>query len=173
MTSIMAQPQVTVHFGQITLTDPSPIFRLSKYQKIIDSLDKVIKFTPNDSTALFYRAVFYLKANELTAKPDLSDATAMAELNKGKQFAERAQALKMKDIRLKVLLAQLCSGLCYRFGGDASWKFKAAQIEKRRQQFASFKKLANKYYDELASLDPSNAYDYQRLKVSISYPIGK
>ena len=37
--------------------------------------------------------------------------------------------------------------------------------------FNNYKEFANKYYDELAQLDKSNAYDYNKLKVKYNYPL--
>jgi hypothetical protein len=72
---------------------------------------------------------------------------------------------------LKVLRAQMYKELTYRFTGDEAWKYNSKQIADRKSLFNSYKELANKYYDELAQLDKSNAYDYGKLKVSSSYPI--
>ena len=84
-------------------------------------------------------------------------------------MVEKAINLKMSDFKLKVLRAQIYKELCYQYAGDESWKFNAKQIAERKAQFNAYKSLANKYYDEVALLDPNNAYDYQKLRVTTNY----
>ena len=86
-------------------------------------------------------------------------------------LAERAVSLNMQSFNLKSLRAQIYKELTYRFTADESWKFNPRQIAARKRQFNVYKELANKYYSELAIIDKSNSYDYQKLKVRYNYPI--
>lgn len=168
---LKAQVKVTVENGRILVGVPWIKPNEKKLQPIIDTLDRNLKANPNDTTSLFCRAVLYLNLNDIMAKPYQGTIGALENLVKGKDMAEKAIDLKMQDFRLKILRAQLYSELAYRFTGDESWKFNSKQIAERRKQFNNYKELANKYYDELAVLDKTNAYDYQKLKVNSDYPI--
>jgi len=88
-----------------------------------------------------------------------------------RNLADKAMGLKMTNIKLEVLRAQIYKELTYRFTSDEAWKYNSKQIADRKSQFNSYKELANKYYDELAELDSSNAYDYQKLKIKYNYPL--
>ena len=48
--------------------------------------------------------------------------------------------------------------------------FNHKQMADREKKFEYFKGIANKYYYELAALDKNNAYDYQKLKMTVNYP---
>lgn len=158
-----AQPPIRIVSGQISLNDFTPTE--AKYKPFTDSLERNLKSNPNDTTSLFYRSLLYLQFNRLVAKPDLSTNEPAGKLLIAKQMSDRADSLKMKSFNLKVLRAQLCKELTYRYAPADRWRFTTAQLATRKQQFDYYKQLANRYYDELADLDKRNAYDYQRLKV--------
>jgi hypothetical protein len=143
----------------------------NKYSALTDSLDKVLKLHPNDTTSLFLRSVLYLSFNKVMVNPDLGNKIAFNNLIIAKNMAEKAITLKMQNFYLKVLRAEIYRELTYKLGGDESWKFNGNQIADRRKQFNQYKELSNKYYDELAVLDNRNAYDYQKLKVTAKYPL--
>ncbi|MEZ2338379.1 hypothetical protein AB6735_22215 [Mucilaginibacter sp. RCC_168] len=169
---LSAQPSVTVVVGKLRLNDGS-LFRpdQKKYAAYEDSLNLNLKVNPSDTTSLFYRAFLYSTFNSIFVQPAPGQPAVMVDLIKAKNMVEKAVGLKMQDYRLKVLRAQIYGELCYQYGDDQSWKYNAKQIAERRDQFNSYKTLVNKYYDELAILDSSNAYDYQKLKVKEDYPI--
>jgi hypothetical protein len=170
--NLSAQPPVIIDAGRIKINDGSFLRPdIKKYAAYADSLDLKLKVNPTDTTSLFYRALLYATFNSIVFQPAPGQKTVMEELAKSKSMVEKAVGLKMEDFRLKVLRTQIYSELCYQYGDDQSWKFNIKQIAVRRDQFNNFKQLANQYYDELAKLDPNNAYDYQRLKVKESYPI--
>ncbi|MEO7045688.1 MAG: hypothetical protein ABI091_10320, partial [Ferruginibacter sp.] len=83
-----------------------------------------------------------------------------------KDMTEHAVELHMKDLRIKILRAQIYKDLLYRYSVSESWKFTSKQVVERKERYDTYKELANKYYDELAILDSQNAYDYQKLKVT-------
>jgi hypothetical protein len=145
--------------------------RGSNYTKTIDSLNSKLKLSPNDTTSLFYRSLFYLRSNDVLSKPYQTDPKALTDLKTAQTLIEKALMLGMQNFKLKVLRAEVYASLCYRFGGDEAWKFKQAEISARRKQFNEDKGKANQYYDELAKLDPANAYDYQRRLVKTEYPV--
>ncbi|WEA00737.1 hypothetical protein [Mucilaginibacter sp. SJ] len=165
------QPAVKINNGIIVLDDNFVVYREKNYLKTIDSLDKVLKNNPKDTSALFYRALFYTRSNDILAKPYQVDPKALAELTIAKTFVERALTLSMQDFKLKVLRAEIFAGLCYRYSGDESWKFKPLEITARKKSFIEYKTKANQYYEELAKVDPHNAYDYERRLVKYDYPI--
>ncbi len=142
-----------------------------KYAVIADSLDKKLKTDDRDTTSMFYRALLYLSFNDLKAKPSPGDKVALENLVLARNLADKAMGLKMTNIKLEVLRAQIYKELTYRFTSDEAWKYNSKQIADRKSQFNSYKELANKYYDELAELDSSNAYDYQKLKIKYNYPL--
>jgi hypothetical protein len=145
--------------------------RADKYLSLADTLDKRIKVNPSDTISLFFRAFLYEQFNNLGSEPNASSVVALKNLTTAKNMVEKALGLKMNDFNLKVLRAQTYKELCYRFSGDESWKYNAKQISERKALFNSYKAFANKYYDEVAMLDKNNAYDYQKLKVNVNYPI--
>lgn len=169
---LSAQVPIIIAKGQLRLNDggflrPAP----KKYVPYIDSLELRLKSRPSDTTTLFYRAFLYSTFNSIVFYPYPGQPKVMQELLKAKTFAEKAVNLKMKDYRLKTLLAQICSELCYQYSDDQSWKFNNKQIIERRSQFNSFKSLTNKYYDDAIILDRANANDYEKLKIKGDYPI--
>lgn len=161
--TIKAQPRIKVLSGQITLNDFAPTE--SKYRPVSDSLDHTLKLNPNDTTALFYRAVLYLSFNNLKAKSDLTAKEPVYNLLTAKRMADRADSLNMKNFDLKILRAQICKELTYHYAPADTWRFSAEQMAARKKTFDHYKTLANRYYDELTVLDKANAYDYQRLKI--------
>ncbi|MBB6107759.1 hypothetical protein SAMN05421821_101326 [Mucilaginibacter lappiensis] len=168
-----AQLKTKVVNGQIVIDDGSMVFRRAQYKSLADSLDKNIKAHPNDTTSLFFRALIYLRSNDAMAKPAQRTKGALEDLTVARNMAEKANDLKMKDFRLKVLRAGIYKELVYRFTGDESWMFNSKQIAERKSLFDNYKVLTNKYYNELALLDSNNAYDYQKLKVKDNYPLSK
>ena len=166
-----AQVPVKVISGQIIIDDGSMIPNAAKYAAVANTIDNRLKTNPSDTTSLFFRAMLYVQFNDLMAKPFAGDTTALKNLVIAKNMIEKAIILKMTDLKLRVLRAQVYKELCYRFSSDESWKFNAKQIAKRRILFNNYKDLANGYYDELAVLDKHNAYDYQRMKVKEKYPL--
>ncbi|MDB5086750.1 MAG: hypothetical protein JWR09_744 [Mucilaginibacter sp.] len=171
-TTSLAQLPIQLRSGLIYINDGTlgrP--QVSKYSILTDSLDKNLKLHPNDTTSLFLRAILYIRLNSITVNPDLGNKIALKNLVTGKSMAEKAITLQMQNFMLKVLRAEFYKELTNRFMGDESWKYNNQQIIERKRQFKNYKELANKYYDELALLDKSNAYDYQKLKVATNYPL--
>jgi hypothetical protein len=166
-----AQLKVKLLNGQIFIDDGSVVFNGDKYKPLADSLDRNIKANPNDTTSLFFRALIYLRSNDIIAKPNQKTKGALENLTIGKNMAEKASSLKMQNFNLKVLRAQLYKELAYRFTGDEPWMFNSNQIAERKSLFNNYKELANKYYDELVQLDSNNSYDYKKLKVKNNYPL--
>lgn len=89
-----AQPHIKVVSGQITLDDFTPTE--AKYKPATDSLDRKIKLNPNDTTALFYRAVLYLSFNSIIARPDQTTNEPADKLLSAKKMADRADSLNEK-----------------------------------------------------------------------------
>ena len=166
-----AQAPMKLVVGQLIIDDGSLVPRADKYASLIDTLEKRIKINPSDTTSLFLRAFLYVQFNNITSEPYSSSVSALKNLTTAKNLVEKAISLKMNDFNLKVLRAQVYKELCYRFSGDESWKFNAKQISERKAQFNTYKAFANRFYDEAAVIDTSNAYDYQKLKVKEDYPI--
>lgn len=137
-----------------------------KYGAKADTLDKTLKAHPNDTTSLFERALLLEQFNNQLAKATSFTKDPIDNLTIAKNMAEHAIALNMKDIKLKVLRAQIYADLVYRFSVSETWKFTSKQISDRKAKYNTYKGLANKYYDELALLDKINAYDYEKLKVN-------
>lgn len=160
-----AQPRVKVVFGQVFLDDGTLTPNEKKYTAFIDSLDKSLKGKPNDTTSLFYRSLLYLKFNSLVARPDLSTSVPVDNLLHALRLADRSDSLKMRDIKLKVLKAQICKELTFHYTAMDAWRYNTRQIAGRKRKFEYYKVLANKYYDQLAELDSKDAYEYQKLKV--------
>jgi hypothetical protein len=169
--TIYAQIPVKIAAGLIYINDGPFRQDPKKYAVISDSLDRKLKIDDKDTTAMFYRALLYLIFNDLKAKPSPLDKVALDNLVLGKNLAERAIVLKMANIKLKVLRAQIYKELTYRFTGGEAWKYNSKQIADRKNLFNGYKGLANKYYDELAKLDRPNAYDYEKLKAKYNYPL--
>lgn len=142
-----------------------------KYDKVADSLERKLKTKPNDTTSLFMRSLIYYAYNQMLSEPDPRTKGTLDNLTKAKEMIEKALKAGMKDFRAKQLRAQIYSELCFRFSGDESWMFKPAEIIARRAQFNNFKEKANLYFDELGTLDSRNASDYNRRKITYSYPI--
>lgn len=163
ITASRAQLPIKVISGQITLNDYAPA--ATKYKPVADSLDRKLKLSPNDTTALFYRAVLLLSFNSIKAQSDLTSTEPTNKLLTAKGMADRADSLNMKNFNLKILRAQVCKELTYRYAPADKWRFNAAQLAARKKKYDYYKDLANRYYDELAQSDKRNAYDYQRLKV--------
>ncbi len=166
-----AQIPLRVAGGLIYINDGSFRPDPKKYAVVADSLDMKLKTNNKDTTSMFYRAVLYLSFNDLKAKPSPGDKVALDNLVLAKNLADKAISLKMKNLTLKVLQAQIYKELTYRFTGDEAWEYNSKQTADRKNLFNGYKELANKYYDELAQLDKSNAYDYEKLKVKYNYPL--
>jgi hypothetical protein len=163
---LFAQLNVVIENGSIYIKESTfgpPDAK--KYSRLADSLDRVLKENPKDTTSLFGRALILEQLNNQLAKATSYTKDPISNLTIAKDLVEQAIALKMRDFRLKVLLAQLYKDLAYRYSVSESWKFTSKQIAERKVKYNAYKELANKYYDELAVLDSGNAYDYQRLKV--------
>jgi hypothetical protein len=161
-----AQLNVVIENGSIYIKERSfgpPDAK--RYGPKADSLEKVLKLNPKDTTSLFERALILEQLNNQLAKATSYTKDPISNLTIAKDLAEQAISLKMTDFRLKVLRAQLYKDLAYRYSVSESWKFTIKQIAVRKVKYYAYKELANKYYDELAVLDSGNAYDYQRLKV--------
>lgn len=136
-----------------------------KYSHIADSLARVLKLNPKDTNSIFERALILEQLNNQLAKATSFTKDPIINLSIAKNLAEEAILLKMTDIRLKVLRAQIYKDLAYRFSVSESWKFTSLQIAERKTKFTLYKGLANKYYDELAILDKGNSYDFAQKKV--------
>jgi len=136
-----------------------------KYGGVIDSLEKNIKTHPNDTTSLFERALLFEQLNNQLAKPSTYSKDPIEFLTIAKNIVEHAVTLQMKDIRLKILHAQIFRDLVYQFSVSESWKFTSKQISDRQEKYLRYKAAANSCYEELSVLDKRNAYDYLRLKV--------
>ncbi|AYL95296.1 hypothetical protein [Mucilaginibacter celer] len=172
MNNLKAQLPIIIANGQLRLNDgnflkPDP----KRYIAFTDSLEFKLKSSPSDTAALFHRALLYSVFNSILFHPYPGESAVMQDLLRAKSLAEKAISLKMQDFKLKVLLAQICSELCYQYSDDQSWKFNDKQITERRKQFGAFKKLTNEYYDDAISTDPDNAFEYQKLKVKRDYPV--
>ena len=167
-----AQLPVEIRSGLIYLNDGTiGKSRPNKYSALTDSLDKVLKLHPNDTTCLYLRAILHLRLNTTIVKPDLGNKIAFDNLVTAKNMAEKAVNLKMKNLYLKVLRAEIYRELTYRLAGDELWRFSRQQTAERKNWFNNYKELANKYYDELAVLDSNNANDYLKVKVKNKYPL--
>ncbi|WP_412467473.1 hypothetical protein [Pedobacter sp. KLB.chiD] len=142
-----------------------------KYNPVTDSLDKVLKKSPKDTTALLYRSLLYYSYNQMLAAPAQRTKGTLENLTIAKDMIELAIKEKILDSRAKLLRAQIYSELCFRFSGDESWMFSATQIASRKKLFNTYKLAANKYYDELAMADKNHAYEYSKKKVGYNYPL--
>ena len=162
----MAQLNAVVENGAIYIKEKS-LGRLDerKYNAISDSLEKILKVNPKDTTSLFKRALLLEQLNNQLAKPSSYTNDPISNLNVSKDMVEQAIALKMTDFKVKVLRAQIYKDLAYRYAVSESWKFTNKQIAERKVKYETYKDLANKYYDELALLDSRNTYDYKKLKL--------
>jgi hypothetical protein len=161
-----AQLEIKVGNGLIYINDRNlGHLNFNKYSPLIDSLDKSLKLHPNDTTSLFERALLFEQFNNQLAKATSLTREPIENLTIAKDLAEHAMVLNMKDIRLKVLQAQIYKDLVYRFSFNESWKFTSKEILERKQKRNTYKELANNYYDELALIDKDNAYNYEKLKV--------
>ena len=166
-------PQTKVVNGTVMTVEPGMLAvpGKEKYKSIIDSLDKNLKQSPNDTTSLFYRALLYNTYNQMQAAPYQLTKGTLEHLTIAKDMIEKALANQMKDFRAKLLRAQIYSELSFRFTGDESWMFNSAQILARKKLFNTYKEKTNEYYTELGKIDPKNEYDYTRKKISYNYPI--
>ncbi|WDF77113.1 hypothetical protein PQ469_24825 [Mucilaginibacter sp. KACC 22773] len=164
MHTTQAQPPVKVVSGIIFVGNSSLERNESKYAPFIDSLDRKLKANKNDTTSLFYRALFYVQYNSFVLNPDLETNQAINRLLLARKMVDRADSLKMQSVSLKVLRAQICNELVSRYAPIETWRFNDKQLAERKKKHDYYKELANQYYDELAQLDPDNAYDYQKLK---------
>lgn len=166
-------PQTRSISGRLSTIEPGMqgVPPKGKYDKVADSLERKLKTNPNDTTSLFKRSLIYYAYNQMLSAPDPRTKGALENLTKGKEMVEKALKAGMKDFRAKQLRAQIYSELCFRFSGDEYWMFKPAEIIARRAQFNSFKEKANLYFDELGTLDSRNANDYNKRKVTYSYPV--
>jgi len=169
--STVAQPPIRIIAGKILINDGTLGFIPKKYTATMDSLDKILKAHPSDTSTLFYRALLYSLSNNLTARPYQRENGALENLIVGKNQIEKAISLGMMSIKTRVLRAQLCRDITYRFTGDESWMFNKANILDRKTQYNQYKELTNKYYDELSVEDKNNAWNYQKIKVKEDYPI--
>jgi hypothetical protein len=162
----MAQLNVVIENGSIYIKEKS-LGRLDeqKYNAISDSLEKMLKLNPKDTTRLFKRALVLEQLNNQLAKATSSSKDPISNLITAKELAEHAISFNMTDFKLKVLRAQIYKDLAYRYSVSDSWKLNDKQIAERKVKFNNYKNLANKCYDELAALDNGNAYDYQKLKL--------
>jgi hypothetical protein len=167
----VAQPPIKIVNGRVSMDDRTYGFMPIKYKATIDSLDRLLKAHPNDTTGLFYRALFYSLSNNLMARPYQRENGALENLIKGKNLLEKAMSLGMSSLRIRVLRAQIYSDITYRFTGDESWMFNQKQITDRKAQYNKFRGLTNKLYDQLAQEDKNNAWVYQKLRVTGDYPI--
>lgn len=168
---LTAQLPVTIVNGQLRLNDGFPRADPKKYISYTDSLELKLKANPSDTTSLFYRAFLYSTFNSIIFQPYPGDSRIMQDLLRAKNMAEKAEYLGMTDFRLKILLAEICSEICYQYSDDQSWKFSSKQIIERRGSFDAFKSLTNKYYDDVIKADQDNGYNYEKLKVKRNYPI--
>lgn len=167
-----SQPHIEIQNGQLRLNDGTFLKPdKAKYTKFTDSLDKQLTTNPSDTTNLFYRAYFYSLFNNIHFQPTLGQPAVMAELVKASDMVDKAIQLKMTDLRLKILRAQIYKQLCYQYGDDQSWKYNASQIAMRNKQFITYKTLANKCCDDLMIEDKGNSYVYQKMKVKNEYPL--
>ncbi|WDF77077.1 hypothetical protein PQ469_24645 [Mucilaginibacter sp. KACC 22773] len=160
-----AQPPVKVINGVIFVGNSSLEKNGKMYAMFIDSLDKKLKANVNDTTSLFYRALFYLQYNSFVVNPDLSTNRATNKLLLARKMADRADSLKMHNFNLKVLRAQIFKELANRYAPIETWRFNDQQLADRKKKFEYFKNLANQHYAQLAEVDKSNAWDYQKLKI--------
>lgn len=143
----------------------------SKYNKLIDSLDKNLKLNPADTTSLFYRALIYYSYNQMLAQPAQRTKGTLENLTIAKNMIEKAIDLKMIDFKAKLLRAQIYNELCYRFSGDESWMFNTVEVAKRRKQFESYKEKTNHSYEEIIKADKNKEYLYKNKMIMYSYPI--
>jgi len=163
---VSAQPNIVVENGQIYIKTsafgpPNP----STFKPLTDSLDKRLKLNSNDTSCLFQRALLLEQFNNQLAKAASYTKDPIENLSVARDMAEHAVELQMKDLKLKILRAQVYKDLVYRYSVSESWKFTSKQVAERKVKCDNYKALANKYYDELALLDAGNAYDYERLKI--------
>lgn len=161
-----AQLHVAVENGIIYIKNtnfgpPDP----KNFGSLTDSLDEKLKVHPDDTTSLFERALLLEQFNNQLAKATSYTKDPAENLTVAKGMAEHAVALKMKDLRLKILRAQIYKDLVYRYSVSESWKFTSKEVAERKEKYNGYRGVANKYYEELAILDSPNAYDYQKLKV--------
>jgi hypothetical protein len=168
--SSFGQLHTKIFAGQISIAgDLKPDEKA--YKGYLDNLDQKLKMNPQDTTSLFFKALLLEQLNSQLAKPSPGEKKVYQELISAKDIILQLSDLKMKDFRLIVLRAQLYKDLAYQFSGDESWKYDSKEISDRRNLFDNYKKLANDSYDRLAKVDDTNAYDYQKLKVTFNYPI--
>ena len=161
--SVHAQPSLRVTSGKIALADFSPTEK--KYALFIDSLDKKLKLQPKDTTAIFYRALFYLQFNSFIVKPDMNTNEATGKLLMAERLITKGDSLKMSSLNFRILRAQLHSELAIRYSSIGTWRFTEKQLAERKKKYDYFKGLTNNDYDGLSRSDPKNAYDYERLKI--------
>ena len=165
-----AQIPLKTEFGMLMMDDHRLGYDPSRYQRSADSLDRVLKVRAKDTTALFYRSALLLMGNQVTVR-SAPGPEPLSKLQLAKSLADTAIAHGMKDRRLKVLQAQILKSLCYQYASDESWKYRPAEVVKRKLSFNRYKEQANRLYEELAVRDPNDAYDYRKLKVTAEYPI--
>lgn len=172
--SVAQLPAIKVQNGQIRIDDGRNLFTPDKKQfsKIIDSLNNNLRSNPNDTTSLFFSALFLLTYNNMSAEPYQRTKGTLENLNKAKNMVEKAVALNMNNPALKIARANIYGEITYRYTGDESWQFKTkTEIATRHKDYNFYKELANKYFDELVQLHPNDSYTYQKLKVKGDYPI--
>lgn len=170
--SLHAQlPQTKTTFGKISTIEEGMLYvpLKGKYQKVSDSLDKTLKTNPNDTTALFYRALLHYSYNQLLAEPYQRTKGTLENLTTAKNQIEKCAELKMTDKRVKMLRAQIYQELCYRFTADESWMLSPVQAAARRKLFNSYKEATNRYLDELASIYPNQAHEFANRKITYQY----
>ncbi|TKC07989.1 hypothetical protein FA048_12555 [Pedobacter polaris] len=160
-----AQVHLIKQSSIVKLDDGRLYYTAKSYIKQIDSLDKVLVKSPNDTTALMLRSFFYLKAGDLLANPYAADKIFIDRLLTGKRMIEKALSLKLIDLKAKIIAAELCNQLSYRYGGynsDLSWKYDSKTLAKYAAFQKRYKEEAIEFYKELAVLDKNSAWEYQK-----------
>src|SRR6187402_770398 len=109
-----AQIQTRIVAGQISIGN-TIMPDENSYAGFRDSLDKKLKVNPHDTTSLFERALLLEQFNKQLAKPTSYTKDPIENLTAAKDMTEHAVALHMKDLKLKILRAQIYKDLVYRY----------------------------------------------------------
>lgn len=155
-------PQFTVSLdgGRIGIKDGGFAGRpdASLYKSVIDSVENVLKENNRDTTALFLKAL--VKSQYWLTRYHSDEQ--LVELEDSARSIDSAFAVGMSNLTANVLRARIYYQLRGSLASDEGWRYSASEKAARKKKFERYRALSNRYHKELQTLDPENAYDYQK-----------